>query len=73
MEGAALFSHPLWFICSLALLVLLWAQRRKSWRPDACPVDLRGKTAIVTGASSGESRLLATSAQILADAFHNPG
>lgn len=69
MEGAALFSHQLWFICSLALLALLWAQRRKSWRPDTCPVDLSGKTAIVTGASSGESGLLAISAQILADAF----
>ncbi|XP_058049034.1 retinol dehydrogenase 11-like [Ahaetulla prasina] len=59
MEEAALFYHPLWFICSLTLLALLWAQRRKSWRPDACPVDLSGKTAIVTGASSGIGKAVA--------------
>ncbi|XP_034281977.1 retinol dehydrogenase 12-like isoform X2 [Pantherophis guttatus] len=59
MEGTALFSHPLWFICSLTLLALLWVRRRKSWRPEACPVDLSGKTAIVTGASSGIGKAIA--------------
>ncbi|KAL7975880.1 hypothetical protein Chor_011795 [Crotalus horridus] len=59
MERAALLSHPLWFICSLALLALLWARGRKSWRPEACPVDLSGKTAIVTGASSGIGKAVA--------------
>ncbi|KAM3831529.1 retinol dehydrogenase 12-like [Vipera latastei] len=59
MEGAALLSHPLWFICTLALLALLWVRRRQSWRADACPVDLSGKTAIVTGASSGIGKAVA--------------
>ncbi|XP_039189771.1 uncharacterized protein C2orf81 homolog isoform X4 [Crotalus tigris] len=59
METAALLSHPLWFICSLALLALLWVRGRKSWRPEACPVDLSGKTAIVTGASSGIGKAVA--------------
>ncbi|XP_070612900.1 retinol dehydrogenase 12-like [Erythrolamprus reginae] len=57
--GAALVSHPLWFFCSLTFLVLLWTQRRKGWRPGDCPVDLRGKTAIVTGASSGIGKAVA--------------
>ncbi|XP_062991923.1 retinol dehydrogenase 13-like [Elgaria multicarinata webbii] len=53
MDALALFSNPIWFICSFALSVMLWAGRRCKWRPDACPVDLSGKTAIVTGANCG--------------------
>ncbi|XP_063166084.1 retinol dehydrogenase 11-like [Candoia aspera] len=59
MEGGTLFSHPFWFICSLALLGMLWARRRCGWRPEACPVDLSGKTALVTGASSGIGKAVA--------------
>ncbi|ETE59496.1 Serine/threonine-protein phosphatase 1 regulatory subunit 10 [Ophiophagus hannah] len=73
MEGAILFSHSLWFICFLALLALLWVQRRKSWRPDTCPVDLTGKTAIVTGASSGENWQGRGSRPGAQERPHNPG
>ncbi|XP_007439033.1 retinol dehydrogenase 12 isoform X1 [Python bivittatus] len=60
MEVGTLFFHPFWFICSLALLGMLWARRRRhTWRPEACPVDLSGKTAIVTGASSGIGKAVA--------------
>ncbi|CAI5785003.1 Hypothetical predicted protein [Podarcis lilfordi] len=52
MELLALCWHPLWVPCTLVLSVVLWA-RRAAWRPAACPVDLRGKTAVVTGANSG--------------------
>lgn len=49
-----LSSHPTWFVCSLVLGLMLWAKRRHVWNPRTCPVDLSGKTAIVTGANSGE-------------------
>ncbi|XP_066488306.1 retinol dehydrogenase 11-like [Tiliqua scincoides] len=54
-----LSSHPAWFVCSLALGVMLWAKRRHTWKPCICPVDLKGKTAIVTGANSGIGKYVA--------------
>ncbi|XP_060134270.1 retinol dehydrogenase 11-like [Zootoca vivipara] len=58
MELLALFWHPVWVPCTLVLSVVLWAGRR-AWRPAACPVDLRGKTAVVTGANSGIGKCVA--------------
>ncbi|MGH0167457.1 UNVERIFIED_CONTAM: hypothetical protein FKN15_002424 [Acipenser sinensis] len=34
-------------------------QRKGSWNPRACPVDLTGKTAIVTGANTGIGKFIA--------------
>ncbi|XP_033017044.1 retinol dehydrogenase 11-like [Lacerta agilis] len=58
MELLALFWHPVWVPCTLFLSAVLWA-RRGAWRPAACPVDLRGKTAVVTGANSGIGKCVA--------------
>lgn len=49
----AVLAHPLWAACTLVLALVVRAQRRARWDPQACPVDLRGKTAIVTGANTG--------------------
>nr|XP_020650813.1 retinol dehydrogenase 11-like [Pogona vitticeps] len=59
MAVLALFSHPIWFTCSLVLSVVLWIRRRRGWSPDVCPVDLTGKTAVVTGASTGIGKWIA--------------
>ncbi|KAJ7327330.1 hypothetical protein JRQ81_017089 [Phrynocephalus forsythii] len=59
MAASAVFSHPFWFICSLLLSAALWIRGRRRWHPEACPVDLTGKTAIVTGASSGIGKWVA--------------
>ncbi|KAL7844122.1 hypothetical protein SRHO_G00226610 [Serrasalmus rhombeus] len=54
-----LFSHPLWFVCTMVLALVARAQRRGSWVPRACPVKLTGKTAIVTGANTGIGKFIA--------------
>ncbi|KAL6469841.1 hypothetical protein MHYP_G00209600 [Metynnis hypsauchen] len=54
-----LFSHPLWFVCTMVLALVTRAQRRGSWVPRACPVKLTGKTAIVTGANTGIGKFIA--------------
>ncbi|XP_060635469.2 retinol dehydrogenase 13-like [Anolis sagrei] len=52
-------SHPIWFACSLALSTALWVCKKRRWAPGSCPVDLSGKTAIVTGANSGIGKYVA--------------
>lgn len=62
MLPAAVLLAPLAGLALLLLLVLLRVRRRRCWRPRACQVDLRGKTALVTGANSGESSRRAAAA-----------
>ncbi|XP_044285524.1 retinol dehydrogenase 12-like isoform X2 [Varanus komodoensis] len=59
MGALGLLSHPVWFLCSLALFVVLWARRWRRWSPEGCPVDLSGRTAIVTGANCGIGKCVA--------------
>ncbi|KAG7476538.1 hypothetical protein MATL_G00084020 [Megalops atlanticus] len=54
-----IFSHPLWAFCALVLGLVMWAQRRRLWEPRACHVELKGKTAIVTGANTGIGKFVA--------------
>uniref|UniRef100_A0A671MMU8 Zgc:64106 n=1 Tax=Sinocyclocheilus anshuiensis TaxID=1608454 RepID=A0A671MMU8_9TELE len=41
------------------LAIIVRAQRKASWNPRACPVKLKGKTAIVTGANTGIGKFIA--------------
>ncbi|CAB1315417.1 unnamed protein product [Coregonus sp. 'balchen'] len=53
------FSHPLWAVSTVILGLLLRSQQRGSWDPRACLVQLKGKTAIVTGANTGIGKFIA--------------
>lgn len=46
--------NPVWMISTVILGLVVRSQRRGSWDPRACKVELKGKTAIVTGANTGE-------------------
>ncbi|XP_072889581.1 retinol dehydrogenase 11-like [Hemitrygon akajei] len=50
---SSLTSHPFWFVASILLYLVVRSQRKCCWRPRDCPVDLNGKTAIVTGSNTG--------------------
>ncbi|XP_062901234.1 retinol dehydrogenase 11-like [Mobula hypostoma] len=56
---SSLTSHPLWFVASILLYLVVRLQRKGCWRPKDCPVDLTGKTAIVTGSNTGVGRYIA--------------
>ncbi|XP_038649015.1 retinol dehydrogenase 11-like [Scyliorhinus canicula] len=55
----SLAAHPVWFTVSIVLFLVVRLQRRGWWRTRDCPVDLNGKTAIVTGANTGIGRYIA--------------
>ncbi|XP_067884732.1 retinol dehydrogenase 11 [Heterodontus francisci] len=55
----SLASHPVWFSVSVLLFLIVRVQRKGWWRPGQCPVDLTGKTAIVTGANTGIGKYMA--------------
>ncbi|XP_068129563.1 retinol dehydrogenase 12-like isoform X2 [Hyperolius riggenbachi] len=53
------FNHPVWFFCSLVLLVTLRFMRKGTWDARKCLTDLSGKTTIVTGANTGLGKAIA--------------
>lgn len=53
MSSLDIFYHPLWALSTAVLAVVVRLQRRLRWTPEACDVRLTGKTAIVTGANTG--------------------
>lgn len=55
MQWTDLFCHPLWVVSTAMLAMVVRLQRRGRWDPRACPVQLKGKTAIVTGANTGRA------------------
>ncbi|XP_056129174.1 retinol dehydrogenase 11 [Lampris incognitus] len=54
-----LFSHPVWAVSAVVLGLVVRSQRRGSWDPRTCTVQLRGKTAIVTGGNTGIGKFIA--------------
>lgn len=55
-QWSDIYSHPIWMVSAAILAIIVRAQRKASWNPRACPVKLEGKTAIVTGANTGENQ-----------------
>ncbi|XP_076603776.1 retinol dehydrogenase 12 [Chaetodon auriga] len=59
MFWSNVLSHPVWVACTALLAIVVRIQRRGRWDPKACPVQLKGKTAIVTGANTGIGKFIA--------------
>ncbi|KAM9781520.1 retinol dehydrogenase 12-like [Syngnathus typhle] len=59
MSWLDVIAHLLWMVITLLLWMVVRAQRRGPWDPRACPTQLKGKTAIVTGANSGIGKFIA--------------
>ncbi|XP_034389317.1 retinol dehydrogenase 12 [Cyclopterus lumpus] len=59
MVWSALLCHPVWVAFTALLAFVVRVQRRGPWLPRACPVRLRGKTAVVTGANTGIGKFIA--------------
>ncbi|KAL4658983.1 retinol dehydrogenase 12-like [Arapaima gigas] len=54
-----IFSHPAWAISTFILFFIIKAQQKSAWNPRKCKVQLKGKTAIVTGANTGIGKFIA--------------
>lgn len=61
MHWTYLFYNPAWLVSTAVLALVVRLQRRGRWNPLACPVQLKGKTAIVTGANTGQFKSSAAS------------
>lgn len=59
MAWLDILYHPLWAVSTALLALVVRTQRRGSWDPQACTVQLKGKTAIVTGANTGIGKFIA--------------
>ncbi|KAJ7999686.1 hypothetical protein DPEC_G00196980 [Dallia pectoralis] len=57
--GIDVFSHPFWAISTVILGLVVRSLRRGSWDPRVCDVQLKGQTAIVTGANTGIGKFIA--------------
>lgn len=55
-----MFCHPVWAISTALLTVFVRIRRNYArWNPRTCEVQLKGKTAIVTGANTGIGKFIA--------------
>ncbi|XP_037346466.1 retinol dehydrogenase 11 isoform X2 [Pungitius pungitius] len=59
MDLPAVLCHPVWALLSGVLVLVVRRQRRGPWDPRDCSVQLKGKTAIVTGANTGIGKFIA--------------
>lgn len=55
MSWMGFLCHPVWAVSTALLAVVVRLQRRGRWDPQASDVQLKGKTAIVTGANTGRA------------------
>ncbi|XP_053171861.1 retinol dehydrogenase 12 [Scomber japonicus] len=59
MAWLDILYHPIWAVSTALLALVVRIQRRGNWDPQACTVQLKGKTTIVTGANTGIGKFIA--------------